>query len=91
MRVDQISSIYESYKTKSVTKTKSADKVQKKDEIALSTTAKDFQAVYKALSTTPDIRVDKVGDIKEKMKSGNYNVAAEEVADKIMSNVDLRG
>ncbi|MDF2595972.1 MAG: flagellar biosynthesis anti-sigma factor protein FlgM [Clostridia bacterium] len=91
MRIDHINKIYETYKEQAISKTKQVSKVQKKDEVALSKTAKDFQAVYKLLSTTPDIREDKVNEIKEKIKSGNYNVSAEEVADKILSHLDIKG
>jgi negative regulator of flagellin synthesis FlgM len=91
MRIDQINSIYETYKKQSASKVKPASKVEKKDEVALSSVAKDFQTVYKLLNTTPDIREDKVNSIKERMNSGTYNVKAEEVADKILSSLDIKG
>lgn len=91
MRIDHINKIYETYKEQAISRTKQVSKVQKKDEVALSKTAKDFQTVHKLLSTTPDIREDKVNEIKEKMKSGSYNVSAAEVADKILSHLDIKG
>lgn len=91
MRIDQINNIYETYKKQSIAQVKPVAKTQKKDEVALSGTAKDFQAIYKLLNTTPDIRQDKVDEIKEKISSGNYNVKAAEVADKILASLDLKG
>ncbi len=91
MRIDQINNIYETYKKQSVSKVQPAAKVQKKDEVALSAAAKDFQSVYKLLSTVPDVRQDKVSELQERLNSGNYNVKAEEVADKILSSFDIKG
>lgn len=91
MRIDKISNIYESYKKQAASKNQAAAKVNKKDEVALSGTAKDFQTVYKLLNNTPDVREDKVNAVREQIQSGTYNVRAEEVADKILSRVDLKG
>jgi len=91
MRIDQINNIHETYKTQTTSKIQPVSKVGRKDEVALSSVAKDFQAAYKLLSTTPDIREDKVDDIKERIRSGSYTVNAEEVADKILSSLDLKG
>lgn len=91
MRIDAMNRIYEAYKSQSVASTKKALKPESRDEVALSTTAKDFQAVYKALAKVSDVREDKINDIKERMASGNYNVSSEEVAEKMLSKIDLRG
>ena len=58
---------------------------KKRDYVALSTNAKDFQAVRNALSTEPDIRVDRVEEIRSRIESGEYDVSAEAIADKIIS------
>ncbi|WP_069998882.1 flagellar biosynthesis anti-sigma factor FlgM [Cellulosilyticum sp. I15G10I2] len=91
MRIDQINNIYETYKKQSVSGAKPIAKTQKKDQVELSETAKDFQRVYKLLNATPDIREDKVNEIKDRISSGTYSVKAEEVTDKILSHLDLKG
>ncbi len=91
MRIDKLANIYETYNKQTVTKYKATQKVDKKDEVALSGTAKDFQSVYKALSNIPDVRQDKVDALKEKIASGNYNVDAKEVAEKMLSSFDIKG
>lgn len=91
MRIDAISKIYEAYKANNVSNTKKVNKTMGKDEVALSKTAKDFQIAYKALAEVPDVREDKVKALKEQMASGNYNVKAAEVADKILSKIDIKG
>ncbi len=91
MRIDKLASIYETYNKQTVSKYKSTQKVDKKDEVALSSTAKDFQSVYKALANVPDIRQDKVDTLKQQIASGSYNVEAKEVAEIILSQFDIKG
>ena len=59
---------------------------EKKDMLALSNTAKDYQNVRKALSGVPDIRNEKVDFIKSKIDTDSYDVKASDVAHKIISN-----
>lgn len=56
------------------------------DNFDVSTQARDIQMVLKAISDTSDIREDKVNDIMERIKKGNYNVSSEEIANKILSD-----
>lgn len=91
MRINAINQIYESYIAGRSTNTSSLKKVASKDEVDLSETAKDFRDIYKALSDTPDVRADKVKAIKESMQNGTYNVTAAQVADKILSQIDIKG
>lgn len=91
MRIDAINRIYESYKAQATTASKKTDKVNGKDEVAFSSEAKDFAAITKLLSEVPDVRTDKVEEIKNRMSSGNYNVKAEEVAGKILSQFNVKG
>ena len=91
MRIDSIIKIHDTYKKQSTSPAKPTAKVSQKDELELSGTAKDFQAVYRLLNASPSIRTDKVNEIKEKIESGTYNVKAEEVAEKILSQLDLKG
>jgi negative regulator of flagellin synthesis FlgM len=58
---------------------------EKMDYVALSSRAKDYQAVKNAMSKTPDIREEKVREIKNKLESGDYNVSSSDLADKMIS------
>ncbi|WP_180270797.1 flagellar biosynthesis anti-sigma factor FlgM [Sporanaerobium hydrogeniformans] len=91
MRIDKLAGIYETYNKQMVSKYKAVTKTNKKDEVDLSGTAKDYQAAYKALSNVPDIRQDKVKALKEQIASGTYDVGAKEVAEKILSSFDIKG
>jgi negative regulator of flagellin synthesis FlgM len=59
----------------------------KKDVVSISSQAKDFQTVFKALKDIPDIRQGKVNELAEKYQSGNYNIDGNDVADKVLKTV----
>lgn len=54
------------------------------DSFVVSDKARDFQAVLKAVSNSPDLREEKVNSILKKMEQGNYNVSAEDIANKLL-------
>lgn len=84
MRVDaynKISQVYQTNVTKKTTKTAGSSAT---DQVQISRIGKDYQVAKKAVNDAPDVREDKVNEIKERMKSGTYNVSAEEIANKIV-------
>ncbi|MGI6697738.1 MAG: flagellar biosynthesis anti-sigma factor FlgM [Clostridia bacterium] len=60
-----------------------------RDKIELSTNAQDFQVALKALGQVPEIRAEKVEELKAKITSGQYKVDAGEVADSILDGLFL--
>jgi negative regulator of flagellin synthesis FlgM len=56
----------------------------KKDEIDISTIARDYQTLARALSETPDIRENIVNDLKAQFESGNYVININKIADAIL-------
>lgn len=91
MRIDaynQISSYY-NMNTRKVT-SKSKSKADAKDQVSFSTLGKDMQTAKTALSAAPDIREDKVAELKAKIASGNYDVSGESFADKILAAYSAR-
>ena len=69
--------------------TKNDKKIEKtiknNDSFTVSDKARDFQAVLKAVSSSPDIREDKVNNILNKIQEGSYNVSSEDIAKKLLS------
>ena len=57
---------------------------EKKDSVELSDTSKEFSTVMKAVMDTPDLRGDKVEDIKSRVAMGHYNISSSAVANKIL-------
>ncbi len=69
-------------------KTGKATKVKRslvaKDEMSISSSAKDVQLASKAIKNVPDVRVDKIKALKEQIDNGTYNVSAIDIADKMI-------
>jgi negative regulator of flagellin synthesis FlgM len=61
------------------------------EKVDISTQAKDSQLVKNALSEVPDVREQKVQEIKIQVEKGTYNVSAEKIAGKMVgeSIIDL--
>ena len=90
--IDKIAGINRIYKSYSVDRKKGAQEVSgiqgKKDELSISQKAMDYQIVnkgMKAMSQIPDIREDKVNEIREKMDKGLYDLDGNDIAEKIIS------
>lgn len=86
MKINQVNRIAEIYGATSKRKvTSKNEKVGEKDKLEISNTAKYFQVALKAAKDSPDIREEKVEQIKQQIETGTYNVSAEEVAKKMMA------
>jgi len=59
----------------------------RKDEFNISGLAKEYQVALKALRNIPDIRTEKVQEISRKIESGNYDVKAEDIAEKFIQTL----
>jgi len=59
----------------------------RKDVLSISSEAKDFQTVLRALREVPDIRQEKVDDILGRIETGRYDVKGRDVAEKVIRNV----
>ena len=46
---------------------------------------KDIQTVKAAVKAAPDVRANKVADIKKQIEAGTYNVSGESFADKLLA------
>ncbi|MBI5741912.1 MAG: flagellar biosynthesis anti-sigma factor FlgM [Nitrospirae bacterium] len=81
-------------KAQEVTDKKGADKkpdVEKsdggKDKISLSGKAKEISELKAAIDELPDIRTDKVDTLKKAIDTGNYNIDARKIAEKILEEI----
>jgi negative regulator of flagellin synthesis FlgM len=54
--------------------------------VALSNTAKKIQEAQKQLEAIPDVREDKVAELKEQIENGTYKIDEEKIADKILKD-----
>jgi negative regulator of flagellin synthesis FlgM len=54
------------------------------ERVNLSAEAKDFQRIRQILDDTPDVREEKVRELKDRIESGNYAVDSGKVAAKML-------
>ncbi|MBO8126916.1 MAG: flagellar biosynthesis anti-sigma factor FlgM [Firmicutes bacterium] len=80
-------------KVKRSAKTEKAAPSMGKDKMVISNESKTVQAVKQRLASVPEIREDKVNQLREAVKTGTYNVSGREVAEKVLgrSIVDRLG
>ena len=50
--------------------------------------AGDFNLARRVILTTPDVRTEKVEDIAKRMAAGEYNIAASDLAARIMAQAE---
>ncbi len=54
------------------------------EKVDLSTTARDVQQIKSALAKLPEIREEKVQELKKQVEAGTYNVSGDKIADKMV-------
>ena len=54
--------------------------------VHLSQTSKEAQLIREVISTEPDVREEKVTELKEKIESGRYEINHEAVANKLVDS-----
>ncbi len=86
MRIDAFNKVSQLYQQNSTQKLNKTNAVSKKDRVEISQLGKDFQIAKQVVAQAPDIRQDKVNELKQRMASGTYNVSLEEVADKMVDS-----
>lgn len=85
MRIDAYNKLSRIYNTGSVKKTSKSSGSSFSDKLEISQKGKDFRVAKEIVSQIPDVREDKINEIKKQMESGTYNIGMKEVADKVVS------
>ena len=86
MRIEAYNAVNQVYQSNRKMATKTDSVASASDKFEISQTAKSYQVAKQAVNAAPDIREDKVADIKAKMSSGTYTVKSEDFADKVINN-----
>ncbi len=84
MRIDAFNKVSQLYQANSVKNTSKPKSGSFSDKLEISQVGKDYQAAKQIVAQTPDIREDKVQEIKQRMEAGNYSVSSEELAKKLV-------
>lgn len=89
MRIDglpQVTGIYTN--DKKVSRVENLNNVQNiKDNVKISEVGKDYAIAQKALKDIPDVRQDRIEEVKAKIEKGEENVKGEDIATKILGGI----
>ena len=55
------------------------------DAVSISEKGKDVSEMTRTLKELPDVRADKIADLKERIANGTYNVSCKDIAAKIVN------
>lgn len=55
------------------------------DNVTISEKGKDVSEMTRTLKSMPEVRADKIAELKERIANGTYNVSAKDVAAKIVN------
>ena len=67
------------------TKAENGKKEKIQDRLTISSRAMEGQAISKRIKEMPEVREEKVAFFKQKIQAGNYEVKAEDLAERIAS------
>ncbi len=90
MRINKIDNIFQVYnKNSGVKKVQSKGVSKDTDEIKISSKAIEFQYALQKVKDVEEMRMDKVEDIKNRIKSGTYNIEGNKIAEKILESINF--
>lgn len=87
MRIEaynQVAQLYQTTNTKSVQSTAGVAK-SARDQVQISSTGRDYQVAKQGVAEATGIREDLVADVKERIKSGTYEVSTDDFATKLLN------
>ena len=84
--VNKILNIYANQSN--VSKTTKTDKTKKTDQLNISSTGRDFQIAMDEIKNQPEVRTEKVDELRNQIKAGTYNVDAKSIAEKMLSDAN---
>ena len=87
-RKDLYSGVHEVDKHHETKKKKDVEKADsEKDKISLSGKAKEISELKATIDQLPDVRTDKIDAVKHAIDTGNYNIDARKIAQKILEEL----
>jgi len=54
------------------------------DRLELSVQSREFSQMQSLIQSTPDVREDRINQVRSEIESGTYNIKAEKIAEKII-------
>lgn len=90
MRINNIDNVFQVYnKNTGVKKVKTEKMTKETDQIKISERAIEFQFALQKIKDVEEIRMEKVEDIKNKIKAGTYEIDGEKIAEKMLEEINF--
>ena len=89
MRIDamnQVSQIYSANRTK---KSANSNALSFADTLEMSQAGKALQVAKAAVAAAPEVREDRIAQIKAAMENGTWSVSDNDLADKLLDSFDI--
>lgn len=83
--MNQIAQMYGAQSVKKNYKSSSIGATSTTDQVSFSSMGKEMQIAKKALSSVPDVREDRVNELRASIANGTYQVSPESFADKLLA------
>lgn len=81
----QFQQVLKTYQSNRPQKAGGADSV-KSDKVNLSTGGKEFSRIHEILAQTPEVRAEKVAQLKMAIQQGTYSVQGDKIAEKMIES-----
>lgn len=88
MRIEAYNQVTQIYNSSRAAKAKSAENIKKRDEVQISRAGRDYQVAKQAVAEAPDIREDRVIQVRKRMADGTYKVDNREFAAKLLEKYE---
>ncbi|NLO09352.1 MAG: flagellar biosynthesis anti-sigma factor FlgM [Clostridiales bacterium] len=85
MRIDAYNKVSQVYNANNVKKATKPSGGSFSDKLEISQKGQDYRVAKQIVTQTPDVREDKVNQIKKQIESGTYNINMTDVADKVVN------
>lgn len=90
MRINKIDNVFQVYNKNAGVKKVKTDKTTKEtDQIKISERAIEFQFALQKIKDVEEIRMEKVEDIKNKIKAGTYEIDGKKIAEKMLEEINF--
>src|SRR5690242_17247471 len=70
-------------------KTDASEATRSTDQVVLSSDMSAIEAAKKAIERSPEVRAEKVEELRKQIADGTYHVPAEQIADRILAEARL--
>lgn len=88
MKINRMDNVFKVY-NKNASVKKAGKTNNKEDKLNISQQAKDYQFAINKLNDIPEIRTEKVDELRTQIKAGTYSIDGNKIAEKMLDSVNF--